>query len=215
MPEHYRSKQEGVAVLGEMAKAGYVHARYELANFYLLQILEYNGEGKPVPDEWYVRARKHAEAAVEAGYSGGYYMKGYMDHYGSGIPEPDLESAAACYAKALEVAGQGYFELAVRADAAFNLGSMLYGGEGVARDRRKGVELVAEAARLGNWLAKEWLEDNEKTVARDGVMAPPGDVAYDPGLIDPEKIMNEDEEAERRARMYGETTQPPADGEEA
>jgi hypothetical protein len=217
-PEQFRSKKDGVVILNELGKAGYVHARYELGNFYIQQIMASNNEGKYVPEEWFNRAQKHAQAAADENYSGGHLLLGFMNQYGFSLTMPQNTAAAFIhYTKAFELVGPHYLEIDLRAYVNFNLGGMYFNGEGTARDRRKGLILMTEAADLGNGMAQEWLTANAGLLAKEGLTLENTGDAYDATLIDVDAFTTSgddnfsEEESRQKARperrpLGGQTT---------
>ncbi len=153
--------------------------------FYLDEINHTINGGGYAPEEWFHLCYKYASEAAERGYIGGYTMLGFLHFYGLGnILVASPKESFLYYQKAVDCYSGAPEEDSFYADALNNIGAAYYGGEGVARDRKKGVSLIQDAADKGNLAAQDWLAQHHDFLQKDGLMSNDEDFAYEESFDD-------------------------------
>ena len=199
VPEQFKSKNAAVALLKEMAEKNYAPAMSDLSLFYMNSIMEANEQNGIAPDDWFNLSEKYAQEAADLGYSGGYKMLGIMNYFGFGYNTPqNLPLALEYYKKTLDSNAGGLFEYNHIMDAKYNIGCMYYNGEGVTRDRRKGLSYIREAADMNHQDAIYWLSQNQNTLQKEGLLGD-GDpeITYDSSLLSVDDITSTLDTAEK------------------
>lgn len=103
----------------------------------------------------YTNAYEYARKAIENNSKNAFFNMGYLYEFGQGVNQ-DYIKAEQYYQKAIDV------ENANRNSAYFRLGKMYYEGNAVIKkDKKKGEDLLKQAANNGNEDAKKYLEENK------------------------------------------------------
>lgn len=185
VPEEFVNKEKSLQILNDLNAAGSSKVTYGLSAYYLDQIVYTIEGGGHAPDEWFDLTYKYASQSADAGFIGGYTMLGYLhsEGFGNDIPQNPKESFIY-YQKAIDTFSGNLEEEGFLSDAKFHIGSYYYNGFGVARDRKKGLALIIEAADLGQPMAQEWLGANHDLLVKEGLIGDEDQVIYEESFDD-------------------------------
>jgi hypothetical protein len=165
IPPQARSLTRGLLILENLSKSGCAHAAYELVLHYLALIEDYDEED--CPESHIDMAYKHAQAAFNLKYSGGYLMMGTFSYHGLyGLVPQHHASAFQYFLAGLEASNLTYLEHDIISQLHHWIGHCQMSGEGTGMNRFEGLKHINIAASMNNDEAMQWLEENEEFIGQ-------------------------------------------------